>query len=102
MLTSSMSNQDMIRSFYGVVLNGREITPHHRYHMEHCIEYLRQSIVCSADPTLEETHEHPQHHGPISNGANTTHNCRSWDQLKDWAAGRAVTNSTSILSDIDN
>ncbi|KAH0837393.1 hypothetical protein AYO21_10349 [Fonsecaea monophora] len=50
-------------------------------HMFHCTEYLRQSVMCYADPTLERRFEGIL--GPFS--ANNTHVCGDWDKLMDWA-----------------
>ncbi|OAP64256.1 hypothetical protein AYL99_00228 [Fonsecaea erecta] len=50
-------------------------------HMFHCTEYLRQSVMCYADPTLERRFAGIL--GPFS--ANNTHVCGDWDKLMDWA-----------------
>jgi hypothetical protein len=50
-------------------------------HMFHCVEYLRQSVMCYADPTLERRFQGIL--GPFS--ANNTHVCGDWDMLMDWA-----------------
>ncbi|KIW88533.1 uncharacterized protein Z519_11102 [Cladophialophora bantiana CBS 173.52] len=50
-------------------------------HMFHCTEYLRQSVMCYADPTLERRFEGIL--GPFS--ANNTHVCGDWEKLMDWA-----------------
>ena len=50
-------------------------------HMFHCAEYMRQSVMCYADPTLERRYEGIL--GPFS--ANNTHVCGDWFKLMDWA-----------------
>lgn len=50
-------------------------------HMYHCAEYLRQSVMCYADPTLERRFEGIL--GPFS--ANNTHVCGNWEALMDWS-----------------
>jgi len=50
-------------------------------HMFHCAEYLRQSVMCFADPTLERKYK-----GVLGAfGANNTHVCGDWDKLTDWS-----------------
>ncbi|MCJ1357906.1 MAG: hypothetical protein MMC33_007902 [Icmadophila ericetorum] len=56
-------------------------------HMAHCLDVLRQSIMCLADATLE-------------NGLDkweVIHECRDYRQLVEWETERQVYNWTSIL-----
>jgi hypothetical protein len=48
-------------------------------HVEHCMDYLRQTIKCNADTTLEAPAEHDD--GQISNtdGMNVWHKCYDMD-----------------------
>lgn len=46
-------------------------------HVQHCIELLRQVMVCQPDLTLEIKDEV---HGGVQ-GFGTEHQCRNWDQL---------------------
>lgn len=55
-------------------------------HRAHCVEYLRQSILCNADTTLE---------GEVgawatSTGWGQTHSCVDFDALKAWSDERAI------------
>lgn len=56
-----------------------------RGHEYHCIDYIRQSIMCSGDMTLDyaELHEDGTRRG--FSGANSTHQCRDWDAIVHWA-----------------
>lgn len=55
-------------------------------HRAHCVEYLRQSILCSADTTLEgETGAWAR-----STGWGQTHSCVDFDALTEWANKRAI------------
>ena len=55
-------------------------------HRAHCVEYLRQSILCSADTTLEgETGSWTK-----STGWGQTHSCVDFDALTEMANDRAV------------
>lgn len=47
-------------------------------HAQHCLNYLRQTILCAADTTLE----------PFVNpgiGIGVVHQCRDWTQVYEWA-----------------
>ncbi|KAI2898066.1 hypothetical protein CBS76997_1565 [Aspergillus niger] len=46
-------------------------------HMEHCVDYLRQAILCAGDATLEG----PDPGKKTLSGYGTTHQCRKWDGL---------------------
>jgi hypothetical protein len=74
----------MIRAFYGGVVAEVEITKTHRHHMDHCIEYLRHSILCAADGTLEPTFAVPELNTKGVD-SNFTHVCNNWENLQDWA-----------------
>jgi hypothetical protein len=50
-------------------------------HAAHCINYLRQSVICSADDTLEGPDQHPEAGQSRLRGQGVTHQCRSWDGL---------------------
>lgn len=54
-------------------------------HEYHCIDYIRQSIMCSGDTTLDfaELHDDGTRRG--FSGAGSTHQCRDWDSIVDWA-----------------
>lgn len=53
-------------------------------HVLHCIEFLRQSIMCHADSTIEARNEHL--HGVV--GFGIPHACRNWQQMVDWVDDR--------------
>ncbi len=54
------------------------------HHVLHCIEFLRQSIMCHADSTIEA--KDPDFHGVV--GFGIAHSCKSWDQLVRWVNSR--------------
>jgi hypothetical protein len=54
--------------------NGHE-QPDDWIHVTHCLDALRQLIICAADPTLD--------------GAGVLHECRDWDGLKKWTEEHA-------------
>lgn len=49
------------------------------HHIDHCVEYLRQAIICHGDLTLERpsTQTYPQG----TTGWGDVHQCRDWDQI---------------------
>ncbi|RDI81222.1 hypothetical protein Vi05172_g8789 [Venturia inaequalis] len=62
-------------------------------HRSHCVEYLRQSIICNGDTTLEgETGA-----WATSTGWGQTHSCVNFDALTEWADGRAIWDLTGEL-----
>ena len=49
-------------------------------HIRHCIDLLRQTLMCYADTTIEVV-------DPAINGVHgfrTEHQCKRWDQLIEW------------------
>ncbi|KAJ4289891.1 hypothetical protein N0V90_011224 [Kalmusia sp. IMI 367209] len=64
----------------------KEMNPKIKEHRSHCVEYLRQSILCSGDTTLEgETGSWTK-----STGWGQTHSCVDYDALTGWANDRAI------------
>lgn len=53
------------------------------HHSAHCFDYLRQSIMCSADTTLEGVSEA----GP---GWGGKHQCTDYEKLLEWANERTA------------
>ena len=51
-----------------------------RPHIEHCVDLIRQSLMCQPDLTIEV--KDPEIGGVT--GFGTEHQCRRWDQLLDW------------------
>ncbi|EJD36503.1 hypothetical protein AURDEDRAFT_74167, partial [Auricularia subglabra TFB-10046 SS5] len=46
------------------------------WHSQHCLNYIRQIILCSADTTLEPVNA-------LHSGTSGTHVCRDWKQVID-------------------
>lgn len=51
-------------------------------HVRHCIDLLRQSLMCTADTTIEVKDEAA---GGV-HGFGVEHRCVKWSQLVDWTA----------------
>jgi hypothetical protein len=49
------------------------------FHRDHCLDYIRQALMCHADATFE----------PLTsvgiNGMGATHQCRDFDKIFSWA-----------------
>tara|TARA_R110002003_G_scaffold3381_1_gene25262 strand:- start:10452 stop:10871 length:420 start_codon:yes stop_codon:yes gene_type:complete len=54
------------------------------HHVEHCFEYLRQSVMCAADTNLEDTVENEGGNETMPWGKERV--CRDWEAVKAWAA----------------
>lgn len=71
-----------------------------RIHLEHCIEYIRQSVLCNADITLEPNRLARTPDGVIvhaSSGYGVTHKCRDWKEVK-----RQVEENYNLWRDTDD
>ncbi|KAJ8064634.1 hypothetical protein OCU04_006960 [Sclerotinia nivalis] len=51
-------------------------------HMRHCIDLLRQSLMCQPDLTIERKNEEL---GGVT-GFGTEHQCKNWEQLQLWTS----------------
>lgn len=58
-------------------------------HYEHCIDYIRQGIMCNYDMTMIAYNWVKTHNNPTPNG-NTDHKCVNWQQMQAWLKDRAV------------
>ncbi|KAF4615776.1 hypothetical protein D9613_012369 [Agrocybe pediades] len=67
---------------------GSNITSSREKHLIHCLEYLRQAVLCNADTSLEgpaglrHTVGGETVHAVTGGGA--IHECRDWTQVYDW------------------
>ncbi|QPH12458.1 hypothetical protein C2857_004655 [Epichloe festucae Fl1] len=52
-------------------------------HLVHCWDYLRQSIMCAGDTTLEWVSEY-SHPPNATNGWGFQHTCKNFDAIYDW------------------
>lgn len=49
-------------------------------HVRHCLDLLRQTLLCHADTTVEVVDQVKR---GVS-GFGVEHQCRDWEQLKEW------------------
>jgi hypothetical protein len=62
-------------------------------HLQHCFDYLRQSIMCCSDTTLEII---PRMDTP-TDGWGYEHQCRNYGAVMAWAEEERMSNSTGII-----
>ena len=72
----------------GFVLNGT----HAAAHVEHCLNYLRQVILCHADTTVEPGHWMETKTGvdPASDGLGVVHTCKDWKEVNRFVEAHPV------------
>ncbi|KAJ6149038.1 Protein of unknown function DUF3328 [Penicillium samsonianum] len=61
-----------------------------RTHIDHCIEMLRQFVMCHADTNLVSANWVAGSNSPYPN-FNTKHTCRNFDAVVDWAWDHQIT-----------
>lgn len=100
-----------LRSFRQYFLKKDQLDEGDIGHIDHCMLYLHQSVLCNVDVTLEPaTHKQLTPDGRITNavtGMGVTHQCKDWTQVREymeenyakwehtyWAAGTYPGNST--------
>lgn len=57
-------------------------------HIDHCINALRETVMCSADITPNVWQRDSGSHNISIVHFNTLHTCRNFDALRDWAKPR--------------
>ncbi|KAF4336149.1 hypothetical protein FBEOM_9992 [Fusarium beomiforme] len=61
------------------------------YHNHHCLDMLRQSIMCQGDMQLLTMKWRPDGRIPTANFT-SPHQCVNWDTLEKWASSRRIVN----------
>ncbi|KAJ7869753.1 hypothetical protein B0H14DRAFT_2726991 [Mycena olivaceomarginata] len=61
-------------------------------HVAHCIDWIRQSIMCHADTSVIVWQWDPQTNASIVKG-NVAHTCRKFDKITEWAKQRVLVNA---------
>lgn len=76
-------------------------TVHHHHspdHMMHCFDYLRQSLMCASDETLEILQTGPYGTKIASvDGWGTQHQCRDFESLATWTRLHRASGDGGIL-----
>lgn len=82
--------QDHHRDYFPEVLRKVGKVPElYERHFEHCVDYIRQSIMCNFDTGLITYDWVLQHQNPTPN-SNAMHKCVDWNALQEWLRNRAV------------
>jgi hypothetical protein len=76
-------------AFPDVARKMREIPEMYERHYEHCVDYIRQSIMCQFDTGLVTYNWVRDHQQPTPN-SNAMHKCVNWDAVQGWLKDRAV------------
>lgn len=58
------------------------------HHVDHCVELVRQALVCRPDTTARTFRWHPAGSQVLHHW--TTHTCRAFDPLMEWASAHTV------------
>lgn len=53
-------------------------------HTHHCLNLLRQAILCASDTTLDAINDLAENDEPATNGLGTVHVCRDWQAVYDF------------------
>ncbi|KAK1751045.1 hypothetical protein QBC47DRAFT_434797 [Echria macrotheca] len=80
-----------IRKHYAALQSDTPLVDSVDNHVDHCFDYLRQAIMCSADMTLEKARVEPDGHRRRVDGWGTTHQCRNWGKVLEIVAERRPT-----------
>ncbi|KAI0964835.1 hypothetical protein F4678DRAFT_367028 [Xylaria arbuscula] len=61
--------------------------PVHTMHVEHCIDYLRQGVMCAADLTMIPVQWSTKRDRILQN-TEVVHTCRNFDKIHEWTLAR--------------
>jgi hypothetical protein len=67
-------------------------------HIRHCLDLLRQSLMCYPDTTVEQKDEEA---GGV-HGFGVMHRCKKWDELLRWTADAQKSARLGRLKDSSN
>jgi hypothetical protein len=83
------------RIFHRSINDSLSITSEDQEHFYHCVDYVRQTVMCLADPSLDRVTEDSETPGRVLNsGWGDTHVCRDFGALKRWTEHHRATNAT--------
>jgi hypothetical protein len=78
--SANLKKSYLVQAFQSAL--AADITQEVVHHSTHCFDYLRQSIMCAADTSLEGKTDEP--------GWNSKHVCKDWGEVQKWANDRTV------------
>ncbi|KXN91608.1 hypothetical protein AN958_12726 [Leucoagaricus sp. SymC.cos] len=65
----------------------------------HCLNVLRQAVLCNADTTLEPSHPEKHSNGKVvaaASGMDVLHVCKNWEKLRTLSEKDGFANSSSV------
>ncbi|KOC18606.1 hypothetical protein AFLA70_146g002951 [Aspergillus flavus AF70] len=65
-----------------------QVHVHSHDHVDHCFQYLRQSLLCCGDTALEG--QDPRTDNPGTDGTGAVHICKDFDGILAWADSRRL------------
>lgn len=65
-----------------------QVHVHSHDHVDHCFQYLRQSLLCCGDTALEG--QDPRTDKPGTDGTGAVHICKNFDGILAWADSRRL------------
>ncbi|KAJ0413628.1 hypothetical protein BJY00DRAFT_319625 [Aspergillus carlsbadensis] len=72
-----------------------EIAGDHIGHINHCFDYLRQSIMCAGDMAIEWPRAEPSGERIVVDGWGIPHECEDWDNIMDYMRANHFNMSTT-------
>lgn len=82
--------QDHYMDYFPKMQDKKQRVPEmYERHYEHCVDYIRQSLMCQFDTGIIPYNWVLDHQNPTPN-ANTHHTCVDWDALQVWLEDRSV------------
>ena len=76
----------------------------HAMHLGHCLDYIRQAIMCTGDMTLEKAALHKSVEDPDGpevigvRGWGTAHECKSWEAIYDFTRQHRASEYKNVIS----
>jgi len=78
--------QEEVKSMFGKL--------DHESHLNHCFDYLRQTIQCGGDMAMEWPRTEPNGQRFAVDGWGIPHECKNWGQITDYMAEHHFEHST--------
>lgn len=67
-------------------------------HNDHCVNYLRNTIMCCGDTTLEGQSQSPMFKDtPGTTGTGAVHVCRNYDEISVWAEKKRTNDYKEVV-----
>ncbi|KAJ8132760.1 hypothetical protein O1611_g860 [Lasiodiplodia mahajangana] len=83
----NMIRKTLHLDYYGINEDSME---RYNTHIEHCIDSIRQALMCTSDITPFTVEWNTRYHRPRPDFITTPHTCRNFEKLRDWALEHAT------------